>query len=210
MTSSTSRSTRYSRAFLGLTVACARCHDHKFDPILDQRLYSPGLDLCQLEAACEGGSACFGAVLRASGSQGCGRSLRSSPGKIKGTQKKIDELLAKKRAVSRRAGARGWPNTCWRRPGLSRRPNRGEVSGGKAPGQGHPGEVGRLSETRGRTPAHTWRPGTTQRAGTREQIAAGIPEEVHRDCDVPARGIGKLAAARRRPPKQPENAAGRA
>ena len=29
-----------SRAFLGLTVACARCHDHKFDPILTKDYYS--------------------------------------------------------------------------------------------------------------------------------------------------------------------------
>jgi len=29
-----------SRAFMGLTVACARCHDHKFDPIPTQDYYS--------------------------------------------------------------------------------------------------------------------------------------------------------------------------
>jgi mono/diheme cytochrome c family protein len=29
-----------SRAFLGLTVACARCHDHKFDPIATKDYYS--------------------------------------------------------------------------------------------------------------------------------------------------------------------------
>src|SRR5437588_6562037 len=28
-----------SRAFLGLTVACARCHDHKFDPISQRDYY---------------------------------------------------------------------------------------------------------------------------------------------------------------------------
>lgn len=30
----------FSRAFLGLTVACARCHDHKFDPIPTMDYYS--------------------------------------------------------------------------------------------------------------------------------------------------------------------------
>ena len=29
-----------SRAFLGLTVSCARCHDHKFDPIPTRDYYS--------------------------------------------------------------------------------------------------------------------------------------------------------------------------
>ena len=29
-----------SRAFLGLTVSCARCHDHKFDPIPTRDYYA--------------------------------------------------------------------------------------------------------------------------------------------------------------------------
>ena len=35
-----SSSTPPSRAFMGLTVACARCHDHKFDPIPQADYYS--------------------------------------------------------------------------------------------------------------------------------------------------------------------------
>src|SRR5215210_7418870 len=31
-----------SKAFLGLSVACARCHDHKFDPIPDEDYYALG------------------------------------------------------------------------------------------------------------------------------------------------------------------------
>ena len=29
-----------SKTFLGLTVACARCHDHKFDPIRSKDYYA--------------------------------------------------------------------------------------------------------------------------------------------------------------------------
>ena len=29
----------FSKTFLGLTVACARCHDHKFDPIKSDDYY---------------------------------------------------------------------------------------------------------------------------------------------------------------------------
>ena len=37
-----------SKAFLGLTVACARCHDHKFDPITNQDYYALAGYLAQL------------------------------------------------------------------------------------------------------------------------------------------------------------------
>ena len=30
----------FSRTFLGLTVACARCHDHKFDPVTMKDYYA--------------------------------------------------------------------------------------------------------------------------------------------------------------------------
>ncbi|MEI6440950.1 MAG: DUF1549 domain-containing protein, partial [Alphaproteobacteria bacterium] len=29
-----------SRAFLGITIACARCHDHKFDPVTAADYYA--------------------------------------------------------------------------------------------------------------------------------------------------------------------------
>ncbi len=35
-----------SAAFMGLTVACARCHDHKFDPISQRDYYTPAGGLC--------------------------------------------------------------------------------------------------------------------------------------------------------------------
>jgi len=39
-----------SKAFLGLTVACARCHDHKFDPILTKDYYSMASIFASTEA----------------------------------------------------------------------------------------------------------------------------------------------------------------
>ena len=40
----------FSKTFLGLTLACARCHDHKFDPITSQDYYAMAGYLAQLAA----------------------------------------------------------------------------------------------------------------------------------------------------------------
>ena len=44
-TCTTSRLTSRPGRFMGLTVSCARCHDHKFDPILTKDYYSLIIDL---------------------------------------------------------------------------------------------------------------------------------------------------------------------
>ncbi len=73
-----------SRAFLGLTASCARCHDHKFDPIPTSRLLRPGRHLPQHRAVCgraEQDGRRRPRLLRHADARGAGRhrASRSSP-----------------------------------------------------------------------------------------------------------------------------------
>ena len=49
----TDRVTSVSTAFMGLTVQCAQCHDHKFDPILQKDFYSLSAFFNNIDAAPE-------------------------------------------------------------------------------------------------------------------------------------------------------------
>ncbi len=44
---------KVSKAFLGLTIACARCHDHKFDPIAQRDYYAMAGIFSSTESVCK-------------------------------------------------------------------------------------------------------------------------------------------------------------
>jgi mono/diheme cytochrome c family protein len=82
-----------SRAFLGLTIACARCHNHKFDPILTRDYYS----LASIFASTKQFAKLEGTVSELYFAPLAPKAVASQyeahQTKIKDKQKEIDELL---------------------------------------------------------------------------------------------------------------------
>ncbi len=92
-----------SRAFLGLTIACARCHDHKFDPISTKDYYGLASILVSSKqlAKIEGTvSELYFAPLVSKDVAG---RYEASQIRIKDKQKEIDDLLAEEGARYRDA-----------------------------------------------------------------------------------------------------------
>ena len=92
-----------SRAFLGLTVACARCHDHKFDPISTKDYYSLASIFAsskQLAKVDEHVSELYFAPLV---SKDVADRYEAHQAEIKARQKEINDLLAEEGASYRDA-----------------------------------------------------------------------------------------------------------
>src|SRR5262249_51141387 len=68
-----------TKAFLGLTVSCARCHDHKFDPISQKDYYA------------------LAGYLRSSRYQ---QAFYEAPGRTRGTVRRLQELQGRARNIA--------------------------------------------------------------------------------------------------------------
>ena len=101
-----------SKAFLGLTVACARCHDHKFDPILTKDYYSLASIFASTDELPQPGPAGLNLLylLRAARSRGV-RRYQAHRWRMYGKQLEMEDALARTGRARTRCCGRRSPNS---------------------------------------------------------------------------------------------------
>ncbi|MFT5302586.1 MAG: hypothetical protein ACI814_003402, partial [Mariniblastus sp.] len=88
-----------TRAFLGLTVACARCHDHKFDPIPTTDYYALASVFASSETLYGGGGNTMGAF-PVTGLHSLETKDERADARFKQWQNQVAELKAKQREIA--------------------------------------------------------------------------------------------------------------
>lgn len=100
-----------SEAFLGLTVGCARCHDHKFDPVLQQDYYA-------MYATFAGTK--HGSRVLASPEQLADRAAKLAPLAAKLTETRDAQQQLENNIVARAEARKAEIESAWKRPPVDR------------------------------------------------------------------------------------------
>ncbi len=101
-----------SEAFLGMTLGCARCHDHKFDPISQQDYYQ----LYATFAAIKHGSVPLGTRAERAAREAVLKPLNDEKARLEEALRKLDETILK-----RAEAKRDYYENTWKRPKVDRR-----------------------------------------------------------------------------------------